>query len=85
MEPERITARISELSCQEYDIGNALRQFGVAFASSYWKFEVKDDEIIGRMALPELQGVKPVVLPLAYLNRDTLVRLIQDIEATGVK
>jgi hypothetical protein len=80
MEPEGIRARAAELSCQAYDIGNALREFGAAFTSSYWKFEVKNDEIVGRMVLPELQGVKPVVLPLAYLNQDALVRLIREIE-----
>jgi hypothetical protein len=83
MELDETRAQAAELMCQVYDIGNAFRQFGAAFASSYWKFEVKNEQIIGRIAIPELQGVKPVVLPLAYLDKDTLIRLIREIEQAG--
>ena len=82
MEPTEMKAPAAELSCQAFDIGNAFRQFGAAFASAYWRFEVQNDEIVGRTTLPEVQGVKPVVLPLAYLDRDTLVRLIRNREET---
>ena len=83
MAPNELNAHAAELSCRAHEIGHALREFGTAFASSYWKFEVKDEEIVGRMRVPELKDVKPVVLPLAYLDKANLVRLIRDIEATG--
>ena len=69
----------SKVSLQALEIGNALRQFGAVFASPFWKFEVTEDQIVGRVALPELQGLQPIILPLAYLDKDVLIRIIRDV------
>ena len=84
MEPDNMMAH-ADLGCQASHIGNAFRRFGAALANPSWKFEVKDDEIIGRVAIPEVQDVKPIVLPLAYLDKDTVIRLLRDIGKTGPK
>jgi len=85
MEPDKMRADAAELGSRALDIGNAFRQFGAAFASPSWRFEVRNDEIVGHVTIPEIQGVKPVVLPLAYLDKERLVCLIRDIEESGTQ
>jgi len=82
MLPNESALHSSESGCRAIDIGKAFREFGAAILSSAWTFEVSENEIIGRVALPEVQGVQPVVMPLAYLDRATLIQLIRELKKT---
>jgi hypothetical protein len=85
VEPRQMKEYASQFSLQASDIGDAFRQFGAALANPSWKFEVKSDRIVGRVAIPEVQGVKPVILPLAYLDKDVLIKLLHGTKETAEK
>lgn len=85
MKPDSLREHAAELSLRASLIGNAFRQFGAALANGSWEFEVENDEIIGRVMIPEVQDMRPVILPLAYLDKETLIRLLRKLERASLE
>jgi len=82
MGDETALTRFDEVNQLRSEIGDAFRQFGAALASSCWKFEVENEEIVARVAIPEVRGLQPVVLPFTYLDRDVLIRVVNGMNNT---